>query len=116
MKLSKLLGLFFLSLLLTACWLSTLPSAEDPWDENKVTAPDTGSALGGGGVPPNGGGFQILILHGGPHFAKIFDFHIVIVPRDGAIHVEREEAKQSSVASTTEPRIAVPGCKSVKAR
>ncbi len=49
-SLRRLSGLFLVSLFLASTWISSLPGAEDPWDENKVVQSDSSTALGHGGL------------------------------------------------------------------
>lgn len=78
-SLQRLLGLFLLSLFLAACWLSTLPGAEDPWDENKVVQSDSGTVLGDNGIIGDDGP-SILIITDGPGILKLIPFRIVVFP------------------------------------
>jgi hypothetical protein len=45
MKSWRLLGLFLVSLFLTACWLSSLPASEHPWDEDEVVTSDSSDVI-----------------------------------------------------------------------
>jgi hypothetical protein len=116
MKLSKLLGLFFVSLLLAACWLSTVPCAEDPWDENKVVVADSGSALGDGAPPPpaDDGGLGIVIVPGAPVYSKIFNLHIVVL--SGTRSDLKAEARRSSNVEVIKLGITKPEHDPVKTR
>ena|GEM_PF-4049714 len=112
MKLSRLSGLFFLSLFLAACWLSTLPGAEDPWDENKVVVCDSGISLeSGGSVTENGvggGGTITIIFPGGLSFSGIFDLQIVVLRDSGREKVKRDAVQRSSIMEVREPKTVLP--------
>lgn len=121
MKSSRLIGLFFLSLFLAACWLSSIPGAEDPWDENKVVVGDSGTSLDNpGGHDTDGedvGGGFIIVLHGGINFCRIFDIDIVILPGIGTERVKKGGTPQhSSVVKAKEPKAATGNGKPVKTR
>ena len=109
MKLSRLLGLLFVSLFLAACWLSTLPGAEDPWDENKIVVSDSGVSLdnGGSSMDNDDGGPVTIIIMGGPGFSKIFDLQIVTL-RDFGSDVKKNEIQHSSIVEVKEPRVVLP--------
>ena len=111
MKLSRLSGLFFLSLFLAACWLSTLPGAEDPWDENKVVVSDSGVALEGGESNTDGevdDGSITIIFPGGLGFSGIFDLRIIILRDSGSEKVKRNAAQRSSIVEVREPKTVLP--------
>ncbi len=50
MRSVRFMGLVFTSLLLTACWLSSLPASEHPWDEDEIVQCDTSSGMSGDGA------------------------------------------------------------------
>lgn len=110
MKLSRLLGLFFLSLFLAASWLSTLPGAEDPWDENKIVEADSGLTLeiGGSDDGESGGGIITIIFPGIIGFSGIFDLQIIVLWDSGSEKVMRNAAERSSIVEVREPKTILP--------
>jgi hypothetical protein len=109
MKLSRLLGLFFLSLFLAASWLSTLPGAEDPWDENKVILPDSGLSLeSGDSGTDDDGGIITIIFPGITVFSGIFDLQIVILRDSGSEKVKKNAVQRSSSVEVREPKTVLP--------
>jgi len=77
-SLRRLVGLFLVSLFLASTWLSTLPGAEDPWDENKVHS-DSSTVLGHGGLmAPDD--TQVLILTDVISLLRGHGFHVFLVP------------------------------------
>jgi hypothetical protein len=112
MKLSRLSGLFLLSLFLAACWLSTLPGAEDPWDENKIVVSDSGLALESGGLitddEDNDGGVITIIFPGIRCISGIFDLQIVVLRNSGSEKVKRNAAQRSSIVEVREPETVLP--------
>jgi hypothetical protein len=107
MKLSRLLGLFFLSLFLAASWLSTLPGAEDPWDENKIVVSDTGLSLESGGSDDDGG-IITIIFPGITGFSGIFDLQIIILRDSGSEKVKKNVSQHSSIVEVREPKTVLP--------
>ena len=109
MKLSRLSGLFFLSLFLAACWLSTLPGAEDPWDENKIIVSDSGIALqSGGSDTDDDGGIITIFFPGFAGFSGIFDLQIIVLRGTGSEKVKKNAAQRSSIVEVREPRTVSP--------
>ena len=109
MKLSRLLGLFFLSLFLAASWLSTLPGAEDPWDENKVVVADSGLSLeSGGSGTDDDGGIITIIFPGIAGFSGIFDLQIIVLRNSGSEKVKKNAAQRSSIVEVREPKTVLP--------
>lgn len=121
MKSSRLIGLFFLSLFLAACWLSSIPGAEDPWDENKIVVGDSGTTLDnpGGGRDTDGedAGGGIIIVFGGIDLCRILDMNVVILPGIGTERMKKSGNPQhSSVVKAKEPKAATENGKPVKTR
>ncbi len=109
MKLSRLLGLFFLSLFLAASWLSTLPGAEDPWDENKIVVSDSGLSLeGGSSGTDDDGGIITIIFPGVTFFSGIFDLQIIVLRDSGSEKVKKNAAQRSSTVEVREPKTVLP--------
>jgi len=75
---TRLIGLFFLSLFLAACWLSTLQGVEDPWDENKATHPDSSTTLNDDGVIGDDGP-TIIVITDGPGLFKNLPFRVFLI-------------------------------------
>jgi hypothetical protein len=109
MKMSRLAGLFFLSLFLAACWLSTLPGAEDPWDENKIVVSDSGTSLDdGGSQQEDDGGMSIVIFPGGSGFSKILNLQLIVMHGQGNSRVKESKMQSSSVVGVKEPEVVQP--------
>jgi len=105
----RLFGLLLLSLFLTACWLSSVPGSEHPWDEDEVIFSDTGGVLNGqdGGTTPTDDRIFIVFVPSVPSFAKIAGFGIVVIG-NSRLDYGKERASNSSLNKANKPRVYLP--------
>jgi len=111
MKSFRLLGLFLVSLFLAACWLSSLPAAEHPWDEDEVVTSDTnGVVQGNGGTDiPVGTGGIIIILPADFNPARVLGNGMLYLRNGRGFDVRKSEVHHSSRGRAGELGIVLPG-------
>lgn len=116
MKSFRLLGLFLVSLFLAACWLSSLPAAEHPWDEDEVVASDSnGTATGNGGDDyPGDIGGVIIILPAEINFARPLASGMLFLHKEGGFNVRKGEVHQSSLEEAGELGTVLPAGRILK--
>ena len=113
MKLSRLTGLFLLSLLLSALWLSTSYGAEDPWDENKV-ASDSGNALSDPSAhyhrspACDADGARIIVIPGAPWCTKVLNAPFTVLSNAGLFDFRKGAVQHSSTVKAEKLRIESP--------
>lgn len=110
MKSFRLLGLFLVSLFLAACWLSSLPAAEHPWDEDEVVTSDTNGVIHGNGGTDTDGGTSgiIIILPSDFSPARVLGNGMLYLRSDGGFNVRKSEVHHSSRGRAGEPGIVLP--------